>query len=328
MKTITCCLVGYGGIAVFHTEALKKIPGVVLHTLVGRRAEPAEEFKNKMGFQKSTTDFDSALADPDIDAVVITAPNELHYDLSKRALEAGKHVLLEIPLAMSHKSARDLAGLVRKTDLKLLVAHTRRYDPVGQFVKDFIASGKAGQVHHHHCHEFWLRHENIGWTGYNRSWVDDVLFHHGCHMLDFSLWAIGAPARRIRGELSPLHAKTGTSMDVSMLVRYANETMATLSLSYNSPRAFNGNLFICDNGTLSVSAKKVSLNNDLLFEGTGSLAEHVLAQNTDFVNAIRENRQPACNAEHGLAAITLLQQVYDQMVTLEDEEKYRRMWNA
>ncbi len=66
---------------------------------------------------------------------------------------------------------------------------------------------------------------------------------------------------------------------------------------------------------------------DTLFEHSSDLGDHVLAQNTEFIAAIRADRQPACSAEHGLAALTLLQQVYDQMITLESETKYKRKWN-
>ncbi len=327
MQTITCCLVGYGGIAVFHTEALKKIEGVRLHTVVGRRAQPAEAFRRKMGFEKATTRYEDALDNPDVDAVVIASPSEHHHEQTAQALNAGKDVLVEIPLAMSHKGASELVGLARKTGRKVMVAHTRRFDPISQFVKDFIASGQAGQVHQHHSYTFSLRHQNIGWTGYRRSWVDDVVFHHGCHLVDYSLWSVGAPVRRIRGELTPLHPKTGTSLDVSMLIRYKNEALATISLSYNAQQGASGNLFICENGTLIVSGNNVTLNGDTLFEDSGDLGDHVLAQNTEFIAAIRADRQPACSAEHGLAALTLLQQVYDQMITLEREAKYKRRWN-
>jgi 2-hydroxy-4-carboxymuconate semialdehyde hemiacetal dehydrogenase len=323
---INCCMVGYGGIAEFHTEALRQIDGVRLHTVVGRREEPASEFKARMGYRKSTIQYEEALEDSEIDAVVIASPSEVHYEQTKMALEAKKHVLVEIPLAMSHKGARDLVGLANKSGRQVMVAHTRRFDPIGQFVKDFIASGKAGQVYQHHCYELWLRHENVGWTGYQRSWVDDVLFHHGCHVLDYSLWTIGADVRRIRGELSPLHPKTSTSMDVSMLVRYTNETIATLSLSYNSPQAVNTNSYICEAGTLATTGNKVTMNGDILFENTGGLAESILTQDIEFVDAIREDRPPECNTSHALTALTLLQQVYEQMVTLENEDKYKRRW--
>ena len=326
MESISVCLVGYGGIADHHAEALAQIDGVDFHTLMGRREEPTKAFAEKTGFRKWTINYEEAVRDPEVDAVVIASPSGVHYEQAAKALEAGKDVLVEIPLAMSHKGARDLVGLSRKTGRKLMVAHTRRYDPAGRFVRDFIASGRSGQVYQHHQHSLSFRHENVGWTGYRRSWVDDVLFHHGCHLVDFSLWAIGSPVRRVRGELSPLHPKTGTSMDVSLIIRYANETMATVSLSYNARKPSNGNLFVCEAGTLLHNGRTVTLNGEAIFDVGGSVERSIVTQDREFVDAVRENRQPTCNAEDGLRSLAVLQQVYDQMVTMEDEEKYRRRW--
>ncbi|MCZ6632542.1 MAG: Gfo/Idh/MocA family oxidoreductase [bacterium] len=328
MESLSCCLVGYGGIAEFHADALKQIDGIRLHTLMGRRAEPARAFQQKHGFEHVTTDYDTVLAHADIDAVVITSPSEVHFEQTEKALRAGKHVLVEIPLALSHQGARDLAGLARTAGLKVLVAHTRRFDPGGIFVKDFLASGKAGQIYMHQHYSLWFRHENIGWTGYNRSWTDDVLFHHGCHLVDFSLWTVDSPVRRIRGELSPLHPKTGTSMDVSILIRYANDTMATISLSYNARQSANRNMYICENGTLSHEGKQVTFNGETVFETDLEAEGGILAQDREFFEAIRQNRSPSCNAEDGLRSLVLLQQVYDQMITLEGEPKYKRQWGV
>ena len=326
MDTLSCCIVGYGGIAEFHVEALKQIEGIRLHTIMGRRLEPAEAFCAKHGFIKATTDYDAVMADNEIDAVIIGSPSEAHYEQTAKALKAGKHVLVEIPLALSHKGARDLSGIAQNTHAKLMVAHTRRFDPAGIFLKDFVDSGKAGKIIQHQHYSFWLRHHNVGWTGYQRSWTDDVVFHHGCHLVDFSRWIINSPVRRARGELSPLHPEIGTSLDVSMLLRYENEAIATISLSYNSAQSARGNLFICEKGTIHHTGKTITLNGETLFETDTNAEGAILTQNREFINAIREDRQPACNAEEALASLMPLQQVYDQMTLLENEDKYKRPW--
>ena len=326
MDTISCCVVGYGGISEFHAEALKKIEGVRLHTLMGRRKEPAEAFAAKHRFEKSTIDYDAVINDPAIDAMVLGSPSEVHFDQASKALAAGKHVLVEIPLALSHKGARNLAGLAKHSQGKLMVAHTRRFDPAGIFLKNYIDSGKAGQIYQHQHYSFWLRHKNVGWTGYQRTWTDDVVFHHGCHLVDFSRWIIGAPIRRVQGELSPLNPSTATSLDISLLIRYANETIGTISLSYNAQKSASGNLFICGKGTLEHTGKKVTLNGETIFETAKSAEDAILTQNREFIAAIRENREPSCNADEALGSLAPLQQVYDQMITLENEAKYRRIW--
>lgn len=326
METLNVCVVGYGGIAVFHCEALQHIEGARLHTVVGRREEPTGAFKDRFGFERATIEFAEALADTDIDAVVITSPSELHVAQALAALEAGKHVLVEIPMALSHKGAREVAGLSKRSVGRMMVAHTRRFEPAGSFAKEFLDSGKAGGVLQHQSYSFWLRHENVGWTGYQRSWTDDVVFHHGCHLVDYSLWAVGAPVRRVKGELAPLDPTIGASLDVSLLIRYANEAIGTISLSYNSKQSANGNRFICENGTLELRGNSVDWNGEKIFEDGGGLDGGVLVQDREFIAAIREGRDPSCGAEDALNALGVLQQAYDQAVTAEGEEKYRRMW--
>jgi len=130
----------------------------------------------------------------------------------------------------------------------------------------------------------------------------------------------------VRGELSPLDGKTGTSMDVSLLIRYADDTMATISLSYNARQSSSGNVYICDGGNLVVSGRRVLFNGDVVFEAEENESSGILNQNREFIQAIREDRQASCAPEDGLRALGVLQQVYDQMITLEGEDRYRRIW--
>ena len=326
MDTLSCCLVGYGGIAEFHAEACKQIDGVRLLSVMGRRAEPTREFAHRHGFERNTTSLDEALGDDALDAVILASPSELHYEQALACLDAGKHVLVEIPLALSLSQAQGIADRARDVGRSVMVAHTRRFDDVGRFVHDFLASGKAGRIYQQQSYSFAFRHENVGWTGYRRSWVDDVVFHHGCHLVDFSLWTIGAPVRRVRGELAPKMALNDTCMDVSLVLRFDNEAMATISLSYNAPQTASGNRYICEKGVLELAGNTVRFAGETLFETPQNPESGVLVQNREFFDAIRENRQPSCNAEDGVRALATLQAVYEQMMELEGDEKYRRRW--
>ncbi len=327
MERLSCAVVGYGGIAEFHAEALKQIEGVELRTLMGRRAEPAATFAGRHGFGRATTSLEETLVDDGLDAVVLTSPSDLHVEQALACLDAGKHVLVEIPLAVSLEGAQRVAARAQQVGRQVMVAHTRRFDETGRFVKQFIESGEAGHVYQHQSYSLWFRHQNVGWTGYQRSWVDDVVFHHGCHLVDFSLWTIGSPVRRARGEIAPKQRLNETSMDVSLLIRYENETMATISLSYNAPQGATGNRYLCENGVLEIEGKRVSFAGDTVFETSKDPESGVLVQNREFIAAIREGRTPSCDAEDGVRALEPLQAAYDQMLELEGAEKYLRRWD-
>ena len=82
------CFAGYGSIADVHAQTLKDEEDVVFHTVVGRLADSAAEFAEKYGFIRHMTDYDAAIANPDIDVVVITTPSEMHYEQTTKALKA------------------------------------------------------------------------------------------------------------------------------------------------------------------------------------------------------------------------------------------------
>ena len=82
-----------------HTEALRRLGNVEVIGVAGRTAEAARKFADNLGIERSTGNYQDLLADADISAVHICAPNDLHYDMANAAMQAGKHVLCEKPLA-------------------------------------------------------------------------------------------------------------------------------------------------------------------------------------------------------------------------------------
>src|SRR4051812_45823351 len=107
---VNICVVGYGMMGLWHTEALKSAlgpMGVVLHTLVGRRADAARDFAAAHGFRYATTSLDEVLADPALDAVILATPSEQHEDQAVQALAAGKHLLRAIRRARPPPGTRD-----------------------------------------------------------------------------------------------------------------------------------------------------------------------------------------------------------------------------
>ena len=138
-----------------------------------------------------TTDLDAMLADPQIDAVIVCSPTDLHADHTARALRAGKHVLCEIPLATSLAETDELIALADEINRRLMVCQTQRYfAPVAE-AKRIIASGEL-HVHAIVSRYLFDRRNNVNWKGRNRSWTDNLLWHHMCHALDATMWLLGA----------------------------------------------------------------------------------------------------------------------------------------
>jgi predicted dehydrogenase len=117
-----------------------------LRWLCDASPDALERFGARYPQARTTTDFDEVLGDPELDAVVVATPAVTHYELSRRALEAGKHVLVEKPPAMSGGEAEDLVAAAEANGVVLMPGYLLLYHPAVQKVKELVAAGDLGEV--------------------------------------------------------------------------------------------------------------------------------------------------------------------------------------
>jgi predicted dehydrogenase len=193
----------------------------------------------------------------DCDGVIICTPNHTHADLVREALEAGKHVLVEKPLALDVESADRLVRLARDRHLVLLPGHTHRFYDYGIRVKEWIAEGRVGRA----CYARISISTGWIWGGWS-SWVLDPaksgghVLHNGVHLLDLVTWWLGAAPTRVmaRGQkLTSAHLEIWDYFHV--VVGYAGGAAAVVEFSRGSrPRgAVERSLTVAgDGGMISV----------------------------------------------------------------------------
>lgn len=304
------CFVGYGSIADEHAKAFVQIPGVELTCVVGRDPAATEAFAEQWGFPKWTLDLDTALAG-EVDGVVITSPSDLHAEQTMRSLRAGKHVLAEIPVATSLADAERVAAAVRETGLRVQAAHTQRYHPALMELRRRIASG---QLHPHHvvCRWFFMRRSNVNWKGRQRTWTDNLLWHHGCHVVDAALWLLGADsAADVRAQFGRPHPNLGIPLDLDLTFR-ASDRLVTVAMSYNSPWPQHDYFVIGEETALDFRDGKLLSPEGVVHDGAGA-NDSILEQDREWIYAVRENREPAVNVDAVLPAMRILQAAQDQM---------------
>ena len=200
--------------------------------MVGRRAEPTSQFAQQWGFEQHGLDLDEAVQDPQVDAVVVTSPNELHVSQATTALEAGKHLLLEIPIAMNLADAQQVTNLSRQLNRRLMICHTLRFQPGLVEIRRRV---EAEQFHLHHFFAMFgiLRRENTNMYGKPRSWTDNILWHHGAHLVDLAIWISGCDQpTNVDCRFGPLHPRQGV-MDMSLTMSLDGGVPATICQSYN-----------------------------------------------------------------------------------------------
>jgi 2-hydroxy-4-carboxymuconate semialdehyde hemiacetal dehydrogenase len=307
-------VIGYGTTAHSHARYFQQ-HGFVLDTTIGRLPDQTAAFAHELGFQHHSTDLAEALARPKLDLVVICSPSAAHEQQTEAALLAGKHVLVEIPLAMSFAGAQRLVTLAHQRSLTLMVAHTHRYQPGMLATKHLIASGQL-TVHHIVSRYVFLRRENVDWTGRKRSWTDNLLWHHGCHATDMCLWLLGETQSgdvEVTAQVARPDPHMGIPMDLGILLRTRSDALASVNMSYNSHLSLYDYLIIGHEGS-------VLLSNGKVVEAKGSCANlqvpvdaqvaHDL-QNAEFVAAVAERRPAAISGDSVLPAMWALQQVQE-----------------
>jgi len=126
----------------------RRVPEVEVVSVAARDPEKARRFASRHGIPRTHEDYEALIADPALDAVYVPLPNSLHAAWSIRALEAGKHVLCEKPLASNADEASRMAETAEKTGLRLMEAFHWRYHPLARRVAEILESGELGAVQH------------------------------------------------------------------------------------------------------------------------------------------------------------------------------------
>lgn len=286
------CIVGSGAITTFHRDALLDMDGVAIDSVVSRLLPSAREFAETCGAEFATTDLAEALGRPNVDAVLITSPNRMHYDQAMAAIASGKHVLLEIPMTLDLGQAEELDRAARAAGVTLMVCHTERYYAPNIWLHERITRGSLRPLHLHRDWHF-FRRENIGWTGRRRSWVDDILWHHGGHAVDNAVWTFGEEPHVARGLYGPPSGPNQVPLDLSMQMAFPGGGLASLVLSYNAMvgKVTTRTVLICEEDTFTF------LYDELVNHAGEVVAKEeqmraVPRQNREFVSAVMDGREP------------------------------------
>ena len=312
-------LAGAGAFGIKHLDGLKKIaqeqPDVEVVALVGRRLEPTQEVADKYGIPHVFTELDDALKLPEVDAVILCTPTQMHAAQSIACMKAGKHVQVEIPLADSWQAAQDVLDTQKATGLVCMVGHTRRFNPSHQWVHKRIQAGELN-IQQMDVQTYFFRRTNMNALGQPRSWTDHLLWHHAAHTVDLFAYQAGSPVVKAHAVEGPHHPELGIAMDMSIQLKAANGAICTLSLSFNNDGPL-GTFFryIGDTGTyiaryddlvdgkeqpIDVSGVDVSMNG-------------IELQDREFIAAIREGREPNSSVAQVLPCYKVLHDLEQQL---------------
>ena len=125
---------------------MKMAENCELYAIAGRNEAKVQSYKDEFGFEKAYVGYDKLLEDPEVQAVYIPLPNNLHKEWVIKALKAGKHVLCEKPLALNAEDAKEMFAIAKENNVILMEAYAYLHSPYIQSLKDDIKSGIIGDV--------------------------------------------------------------------------------------------------------------------------------------------------------------------------------------
>ena len=314
-KTIKVALAGAGAFGIKHLDGIKNIDGVEVVSLISRDLEKTREVADKYGIKHVTTDLADSLALPEVDAVILCTPTQMHAEQSIACLKAGKHVQVEIPLADSLKGAAEVVALQKQTGLVAMCGHTRRFNPSHQYVHNKIKAGEFN-IQQMDVQTYFFRRTNMNALGQARSWTDHLLWHHAAHTVDLFAYQAGSPIVKANAVQGPIHPVLGIAMDMSIQLQAANGAICTLSLSFNNDGPL-GTFFRYIGDTATYIARY-----DDLFTGKEEKIDvsnvavsmnGIELQDREFFAAIREGREPNSSVAGVLPCYEVLHQLEQQL---------------
>ncbi|HVG83111.1 MAG TPA: Gfo/Idh/MocA family oxidoreductase [Vicinamibacterales bacterium] len=310
---------GCGFITEVHSRQLRALGGAIATRYASRERARAEDYCRRFGGTAGYGDYLSAIDDPQVDAVVVAVPPTYHLDLTLRALQAGKHVLVEKPAFLtladyeSVRAARDRAGRV------VLVGENDHYKPLAVSLRALVAEGAIGEMVFAHFTTIAHRLKTAGdWRNDEAMAGGDAFFEEGIHWLHLagSLGPTIVSAHGFRPSVSR-HGPDRRAKSMLVAFRYDNDAVGTLYYSREIPSLLKGVrlsklygrdgiiTFESNGGFVLVRGRRPRL----LFPGFRDIRGYQ-AMYRDFVKAIRTGSVPEMSLERALEDHRLMDQVY------------------
>lgn len=326
-------LIGCGRVAPRHAQSLQQLRGARLVAVAdikpSRAARFAEDYR-----AVPYTDYHALLARPDIDAVSICVPSGLHAQVAIDALHAGKHVLVEKPIAITLEDADRMIATAEATGRTLSVVLQNRYNHPMQQLRRLIDEGKLGRLYLGNACVRWFRPQSYYEDEWHGTWAMDggALMNQSIHHIDALQWFLG-PVRSVYAYTDTLaHRMEAEDVGVAV-IRFANGALATVEGSTLTwPQNLEGSVSIFgERGSVKIGG--TALNRIVLWKVEGQLeqeAEILTSQVVDppsvygyshrevlrdFVQALQTGSAPGTPGREARRSLALVLAIYESART-------------
>ncbi len=334
-KRFRIAMIGAGGIAHTHVNYLKKLEGVEIVAAADLNPASLQKFKETFGVAKTFSDYGQMLNGvKGIDAVDICTPNGLHAEHTIAALRAGKHVLVEKPMAMNAREGQQMLDAARKAGKELIVGFQHRFEPRTKLIRDQIASGAFGKILYVRAQA--LRRRGIpNWGVFGRKELQGggPMIDIGVHIMETAHYMIGSPRpitatgntftfmgnkpSEVVSQWPNWDHKTYTVEDFAAgMIRFDSGALLTIEASFVThieKDVFNIQIF-GEKGGANWETSQIFTDHGgymmNLSPGFLPKVDQFEYKMRHFVEVCRDGRKNECPGEHGLMVQKMLDGVY------------------
>jgi len=321
-------IIGCGRVAPRHAQSLRNIPGVELVAVADEIENRANHFAREYNADPYT-DYHAMLARDDIDVVNICTPSGKHAEMGIDVARAGKHIIVEKPIALSTADADRLIAAAEEADVKLCVVLQNRYNPPMQDIYHAVHSGKIGKTLLGSATVRWYRPQSYYEDGWHGTWAMDggALMNQSIHHIDALQWLMGDVESVFAYTATLAHNMEAEDVGVAAL-KFKNGGIGTIEGStITYPKNIEGSVAIFgERGSLKVGG--TALNRKVLWKIEGEMereAEIITSDQVDppsvygtshqhvikdMINAIHDDRPSKTHGREGRRSLALVEAIY------------------
>jgi UDP-N-acetyl-2-amino-2-deoxyglucuronate dehydrogenase len=321
-------LIGCGRVAPRHAESIGSLPGAHLVAVADIRESRAQRCGTQYGAEPYT-DYRALLERPDVDVVSICAPSGLHAQIAVDALAAGKHAIVEKPIALSLEDADQMMLAATNAQRKLCVVLQNRYNPPLQALKEAVEAGVFGRLLLGNATVRWYRPQEYYEDGWHGTWAMDggALMNQSIHHIDALQWLLGPPESVFAYTATLAHRMEAEDVGVAV-IRFRGGAVGSVEGStVTYPQNLEGSVAIFgERGSAKVGG--TALNRKVLWKVAGELEheQELLTRDqvdppsvygtshraviADMIAAIREDREPKTNGPQARQSLALVLGMY------------------
>lgn len=328
-------IVGCGMIARWHANAIKNIPGAQLAGVTDTGAEYRKAFAEEYGV-KAFESAEELFKSPEVDVVCICTPSGLHAPLAIQAAHAGKHIIIEKPMAITIKEADDIIHAVEANKVKMAVISQLRFSPAVVKIKEAVDSGALGKLV---CGDIYMKfyrsQEYYDMSGWRGTWKMDgggALMNQGIHGVDLLQYIMG-PVKSVFAYTKTLARKIEVEDTAAAVVEFENGAVGviqgTTSVYPGAPRRLEicgdkGTIVLEEDSIISWNIEGQEMPADITLGHTESNAasnpgafglEGHIRQIGDMVAAINQDKKPLVDHRDGKKPVEIILAIYEASKT-------------